>query len=212
LRRDGLDVFDVRGEVHPLDALPGFALSAELVYQENGSLNQSWGGYTEVGHSFDEVGWKPYLSFRYSSFTGDRGSDDQIEGFDPLYYGFSDWSTWYLGEILGEFVATKRNLDAYTVRLRAEPAASWTVGLVYLALVLDEFATDLQPRIGDPRVVLIEDKDLGHEVDLTVDWATNDHLTWSIVLASLFPGNGLEQAVGGDCVWMHAMLYASISF
>jgi hypothetical protein len=212
LRRDGLDVFDVRGEVKPLESLPGLALSAELVYEENSSVNQSWGGYAEVGHSFDEAGWKPYLSFRYSSFTGDRGGDDQIEAFDPLYYGFSDWNTWYLGEILGEFIATNRNLDAYTVRLRAEPVESWTAQLLYLAFVLDELATELQPRLFDPRGVLIEDKDLGHEVDAMVDWAMNDHLTWSVVLAALFPGNGLEQAVSGNSVWMHAMLYASLSF
>lgn len=211
-RRDGLDVFDVRGEVHPLDGLPGLVLSAELAYERNGSVNESWGGYTELGYGFDDVAWKPYLSVRYSSFTGDRGGDDQIEGFDPLYYGFHDWNTWYLGEIFGEFIGTNRNLDAYTVRLRTQPAESWTVSVVGLAFVLDEFATELQPRIGDPRVVAIEDKDLGYEADLTVDWAMNEHLTWSVVLAALFPGNGLEDATGGNSVWMHAMLYASLSF
>ena len=52
-RRDGLDVFDLRGEVHPLESLPGLVLTAELVYEENGSQNESWGGYAEIGHSFD---------------------------------------------------------------------------------------------------------------------------------------------------------------
>jgi hypothetical protein len=155
-RRDGLDVFDLRGEVHPLERLPGLVLSAELVYEENSDVNQSWGGYAEIGHAFEEVAWKPYLSFRFSSFTGERGSADQIEGFDPLFYGFSDWDTWYLGEIFGEYVGTNRNLDAYTVRLRAEPAESWTVHLVWLAFVLDELAPELQPRLFDPRVVAIE--------------------------------------------------------
>ena len=50
------------------------------------------------------------------------------------------------------------------------------------------------------------------EVDLTVDWTMNDHVTWSFVVAALFPGNGLEQAAGGNGVWTHAMLYASLSF
>jgi hypothetical protein len=211
-RRDGLDVFDLRGEVHPLEGLPGLVLSAELVYERNGSLNESWGGYTELGHSFDDCAWKPYLSFRFSSFTGDRGSDDQVEAFDPIYYGFSDWDSWYLGEIFGEYVGTNRNLDAYTVRLRTQPAERWTVNLVYLAFVLDEFATELQPRLFDPRLVSVEDKDLGHEVDLTVDWTMTEHVTWSFVVAALFPGNGLEQAAGGNGVWTHAMLYASLSF
>ena len=212
IRRDGLDVFDLRGEVHPLASLPGLVLSGELVYEKNSDVNQSWGGYAEVGHSFDEIAWKPFLSFRFSSFTGDRGSADQIEAFDPIFYGFSDWNTWYLGEIFGEYLAANRNLHAYTVRLRTEPAEAWTVSLMYLAFVLDEFATDLQPRLFDPRVVAIEDKDLGHEVDFVADWAMNDHVTWSLVVAALFPGNGLEQATGGNSVWTHAMLYASLSF
>jgi hypothetical protein len=211
-RRDGLHVVDLRGEVKPLASLPGLVLSAELAYEKNGRVNESWGGYTEIGHSFDEVCWKPYLSFRYSGFTGDRDGDDEIEAFDPIYYAFSDWDTWYLGEIFGEYIGTNRNLDAYTVRLRTEPAEGWTVNLVGLAFVLDEFATEIQPRLFDPRVVSINDKYLGYEADLAVDWALNDHLAFSFVLAALFPGKGLEQATGGDSVWMHAMFYASISF
>ena len=117
-----------------------------------------------------------------------------------------------MGEIFGEYVGTNRNLDVYMVRLGAEPAESWTVNLFYFAFVLDEFGNELTPRLFDPRVVAIEDKDLGHEVDLTVDWAMNDHLAWSFVVATMFPGNGLEEATGGNSVWTHAMLYASLSF
>jgi hypothetical protein len=211
VRRDGLDVFDLRGQVKPLASLPGLELSAELVYEENGTQNQSWGGYAEVGHQFAGT-CEPYLSFRFASFTGDREDEDQVEGFDPIYYGFSDWNTWYIGEIFGEYIGTNRNLDAYTLRLRTKPAEGWTVSVMGMAFVLDEFATELQPRIGDPRVVLIEDKDLGYEADLVVDWAMNEHLSWSFVAAALFPGNGLEQATGGNSVWTHAMLYASLSF
>ena len=86
------------------------------------------------------------------------------------------------------------------------------MNLVGLAFVLDEFANELTPREFDPRLVDIEDKDLGYEADLSVDWAMNDHLTWSVVVAAMFPGNGLEQATGGNSVWTHAMLYASLSF
>jgi hypothetical protein len=212
VRRDGLDVFDARGSVKPFASLPGLSLSGELVYEENGSLNQSWGGYAEIAHAF-EAPCKPTLSFRYASFTADREDEDQIETFDPIFYGFSDWNTWYLGEIFGEYIAANAGFDAYVLRLRTEPAESWTVNLFGLAFVVDEFANELTtPRFFDPRIALIEDKDLGYEVDLTVDWAMNDHVLWSFVVAALFPGNGLEQATGGNSVWTHAMIYASLSF
>jgi hypothetical protein len=39
--------------VHPFDywpkALTGLALSGELVHEDNGDLNDSWGGYAEIG-------------------------------------------------------------------------------------------------------------------------------------------------------------------
>jgi len=211
-RRDGLHVFDLRGSLHPLARLPGLGLSAELVHERNGAANRSWGGTVEIGHEFGETSWKPYLSLRYAGFSGDRGTDDAIEAFDPLFYDLKDWSTWYVGEILGEYVATNRNLDILTARLRFEPAEAWTASCLYSYFHLDEFATALTPRLFDPRVADIRDKDIGQELDLAVDWEMNDHLSWSAVFGVLFPGKGLEQGIGGDSIWTHLMLYASIRF
>jgi hypothetical protein len=98
----------------------------------------------------------------------------QIEAFDPLSCGVSDWNNWYLGEILGEYVGTHRNLDTRTVRLRAQPQEMWTVNLVWLDSCLDNLATDLTPRLFDPRVVDITDRNPGNEVDLVIDWRMSD--------------------------------------
>jgi hypothetical protein len=212
LRRDDLDIFDLRGEVHPLAFRPGLVLSGEMVYETNGDLNKSWGRYAEIGHSWDSAPCKPYLSYRWASFTGDHGGPDQIEAFDPIFYGFSDWETWYIGEILGEYIGTNRNLIAHTFRVRTQPAEAWTVNLFWMIFRLDELATDLTPRLFDPRAVNITDKNLGNEVDVTVDWKMGDHVSWSAVAGALFPAKGLEQGTGGHSVWTHFMLYASISF
>jgi len=215
-RRDGLHVVDMRGEVHPFDYLPGewlpgLVLSAELVHEDNGNLNDSWGGYAELGYDFD-VWMKPYLSYRYSGFTGDNGSNGEIETFDPLFYGMSDWGSWYQGEIFGGFVATNKNLETHTLRLRVEPAEKWKVNLIGMVFQLDEFATQLQPRIGDARILLIRDKDLASELDLVVDYEVGKHLLLSAVFGSLFPSKGMKQATRGNETWLHGMLYASIPF
>jgi hypothetical protein len=214
-RRDGLQVVDVRGEVHPFDYLAlgftGLVLSGEIVHEDNGDLNDSWGGYGEIGYEFD-VWMKPCLSYRYSGFTGDNGSDGEIESFDPLFYGMSDWGTWYQGEIFGNFVATNINLETHALRLRAEPVEKWTIHLIGMIFELDEVATRLQPRIGDPRVVLIRDKDLASELDAVVDWEVGEHLTATATFGALFPSRGIEQAARGDETWLHGMLHASISF
>jgi hypothetical protein len=211
-RRDGLDVFDLRGEVHPLSRLPGLVVSGEVVYEKNRRANESWGGYAELGYAFDDAVAKPYVSYRYAAFSGDESGAGEIEAFDPLFYGMSDWDTWYLGEIFGEWIGANRNLEVHTVRLRAEPSEDWTINLVGLVFVLDEFATLLQPRLFDPRVVDIRDKDLAEEVDLIVDWSMSESFAWTAVFGVMFPNEGIRDATGGAATWMHAMLYASISF
>lgn len=212
IRRDGLDVFDVRGEIHPLERLPGLVFSAELVYEKNGRVNESWGGYAELGHAFDGAPGTPSVSYRFARFTGNRGDLRPIEAFDPLVYGLSDWGSWYLGEIFGECVGTNRNLNAHVLRLRVEPREGWTVNLLWPVFRLEERATELEARLFDPRFLEIRDKHLEHEVDLAVDWEMNDHLTWSAVVGALVPGDDLEQAARGDSVSTHVMLQASVFF
>jgi hypothetical protein len=212
VRRDGLNLFDLRGEFHPLEQLPGLVFSTETVYEKNTDVNSSWGGYAELGYSFDDKPCKPYLSYRFASFTGERGGADQIEQFDPIFYGFSDWNTWYIGEIGGEYIGSNRNLEAHTVRFRVNPQEAWTVNLYWISTRLDNLATELTPRLFDPRIANLTSKNLGNEVDLTIDWSMNEHMSWSAVVAALYPSRGLKQGSGGDDTWLHFMLYASIKF
>src|SRR5262245_22920943 len=212
VRRDDLEMFDIRGQVHPLQDLSGLVLSGELVREKNGDLNSSFGGYSEIGYSFGESPWKPFMSYRFASFTGDRGSLDQIEAFDPVFYGMSDWEAWYIGEILGEYVVTNRNMETHTVRFRVNPQEAWTVNLFWMNFSLDNFANANTNRFFDPRLLAITSKNLGNEGDFVVDWKMNDHMSWSAVVGALFPSRGLKQGSGGDDTWYHFMLYASIVF
>lgn len=68
-RRDALQVFDLRFDASPLrdrKLLPGLRLSGEVAHERNGSRNDSWGAYSEVGYEFEDAPWKPYLSYRYA--------------------------------------------------------------------------------------------------------------------------------------------------
>jgi hypothetical protein len=212
-RRDGLDVYDLRGEVRPFVRLPGFGLAGEIVREDNSSLNNSWGGYGEVSYDFgDDVGCAPYVAYRYVSFQGDSGSGDN-RAFDPLFYGFTDWNQWYLGEILGEYVATNRNANVHVVRLRANPVESVTAQLYYLYFRLDEFSSVIDSRPpSNPRAVLIQDRGLAHELDFIVDWAPNDYLVFSGVAAVLIDSSGARDFFQDDETWSHYMLYASFKF
>jgi hypothetical protein len=214
-RRDGLDVFDLRLAASPFadgQPFPGLRLSAEVVRESNGAQNDSWGGYGEVGYEFERARGKPYLSYRFAHFTGDDGTGDN-ESFDPLFYGSTDWGTWYLGEIVGEFVATNRNASVHTLRARVQPNDSITVNLLYFFLRLDEFPSQIPPRPPTPpRAVLIEDRDLAHEVDLILDLELGDHLSLSAVAGVLFVASGGEDFLRDDEIWSHYLLALSASF
>ncbi|MCI0636178.1 MAG: alginate export family protein, partial [Actinobacteria bacterium] len=162
-RRDGLHVFDLRFEGSPLvdrALLPGLRLSGEVAHERNGTRNDSWGAYTEVGYEFEDAPWKPYLSYRYAYFTGDDGKGSN-SAFDPLFYGFYDWGTWYLGEIVGEYVASNSNARVHTLRVRAEPTDAISVNLLYFFFRLDEFPSRIVPRPPtQPRAALIRDRNL----------------------------------------------------
>jgi hypothetical protein len=215
-RRDGLNIFDVRGEVHPLSSLPGLLLESEVTYERNGSgsLNNSWGGFGGIGYAFgDDVTWKPFVSYRLAYFSGDDGSGDN-RAFDPFFYGFSDWNQWYLGEIVGEYVATNRNATVHILRLKTQPTEAITAQLFYLYFHLNRTGEgSLTPRPPtNPRTALINDKSLGQELDFVVDWAATDNLAFSAVAAVMFPGAGAKDFFADDNTWMHFMLYTSINF
>ena len=110
-------------------------------------------------------------------------------------------------------MATNRNVDVHVLRLRASPVPSVTAQLFYLYFRLDQFPDQIQPRPPtSARAALIEDKDLAHELDLTVDWSATDYLTFSAVAAVLMPLSGGQDFFGDDDTWTGFMLYAKLEF
>lgn len=203
--RDGMDVFDVRVQTTPLgrgEFLPGLTLAGEFAKEENGSRQEGQGYYGEIGYDFgDATSWAPYLSYRYAHFSGDDPDTSKDDGFDPLLYGFTDWGTWFQGEILGEYVLLNQNLNSHTVRLRMTPADKLTVNLLYFHFWLDE-----AEGFG------VSDSDFADEIDLIVDYTLNDNISFSLVGAAAEPHEGAEEFTGGDEVWYYGMLYTKISF
>jgi hypothetical protein len=212
-RREGLNVFDLRGEVHPLPSLIGLGLAGEIVRERNGSKNNSWGGYAGVDYDFgDDVAWKPYVGYRYAAFQGDDGTGDN-RSFDPLFYGSSDWNQWYLGEILGQYVATNRNALVNLLHLRASPIDALTLHAFYLNFRLDELSNEVvsRPPSRDRRA-LIESKNVGNEFDFVVDWSVTDYLSVSGVAAVFLPSSGAKDFFGASGTWSDLMLYTSLKF
>lgn len=216
-RRDGLHVVNLRLDTIPFSSLAGLGFSGEFAKEKNEWRNDSWAISGSVGYDFaaNEVPWTPYISYRFSNFSGDDQNGDNDNRFDPLYYNFNDWNQWYIGEILGEWIAGNSNINSHTIRLRANPIESVTLNLFYIYARLNEKQASQDGPGGrpvDPRVVAIGDKDLSHEFDFIVDWTVNDYLMMSGVVAALVPESGAKDFFGNDEVWTQFMLNTSIRF
>ncbi|HET6519892.1 MAG TPA: alginate export family protein, partial [Geminicoccaceae bacterium] len=198
--RDGMDVFDLRATLGP-GLLGGLVLAGEIAYEDNGDALEAYGYYGEIGYQLDELRWTPYVSYRYASFSGDDPDTPESEDFDPLFYGSTDWGTWFQGEILGEFVLLNSNLESHTLRLQLAPTEAVALNLLYHFFRLDE-----------PESFGVTEADFAHEVNLIADWAVTDNLALTGVVGVTVPEDGAEQFTGGDETWAHFMLFAGLTF
>jgi hypothetical protein len=212
VRRDGLNVFNFRGKTKPLSSLPGLQFDGELALEENGSkVNSALGGYVGVGYEFAELPWKPRVSYRFAGFSGDRrGSTDKA--FDPLFYGQSDWGTWFQGEILGNWVTANSNLLSWLLRLELRPVESVTLNLLYFHFNLARLTTTEVSRDDEVHTVNVNSKNLGDEVNFAVDWEVNKHVLLTGVYGFNVPGKAARAFTGGSKVWNHFMLYTGLRF
>lgn len=212
-RRDGLDVLDFRASVQPFESWDGLRLVGEVAVQDNGDENDSIGGYLQAIYTFDEsMRWSPRLSYRAAHFSGDDGEGDN-EAFDPLTYGFNDWNEWFIGEIIGEYVSSNRNLTSHTLNLHLSPRDDFSLGLYYIYFRLDEKSDVIVPRPPtSARAALITDRDLAHEVNVTVDWSLTEQIYVGMMAGLVIPEDGAEDFFGDDENWGVFMLNLSYSF
>ena len=179
--RDGLNVFNVRADSAPVPKVPDLSFQFEYAAERNGDALDS-NAWTLLGaYEFSAVAWKPKLSYRYASFEGDNPSTTANEAFDPLLLGFSDWGSWWQGEIAGEYFLSNSNLNSHQFRAHVTPNDKVGGGLIFYDFRLD------QPGTFGPSVT---DNHAAFEGDLYVDWKLTKNLLMSLVTAFANPGPG----------------------
>lgn len=201
--RDGLDVIGVRAVLTPVSSAPGVSVNTELAFQRNGDSRHATAWYVQPGYAFEDVRWSPSLSYRYSSFSGDDPETPEQEDWDPLFYAFDDWGTWYLGEILGEFVFVNSNLRTSQVQFEVAPAESLRAIASYYHFDFDTAPAGLDGRAPTG---------IGDEFDAVVEWTITPHLQVSVIGGLLSPGEALRDLTGGSGNWTHGMVYARVTF
>jgi hypothetical protein len=201
-RSEGADDLDVWSVRLGWTGRSGLELGGEYVVEDSNSIDAD-GWYGQVGWSFAETAWAPWIGYRYAHFDGDDPRTAEDERFREIAYGFTDYGSWYQGEITGNYPLANGNLASHMLRFKATPNDQWTLNLFYYRFRLDH------PASLDPSVT---SDDWGDEVNVTADWALTDNWYLIGVAAVLFPGDAAEQWVGGNDDWLYSMLYASYSF
>lgn len=199
--RDGMNVFDLRGDARPFSAVPGVRLAGEFAYEKNGNDLESYAWYGELGYAADDLPWSPYLSYRYAFFEGGESSSGKSKNFDPLFYDGPDWGTWTQGEIVGEWVLANSNLISHTVRLNAYPTDQLTLTALYYYF-----------RFDDAGAAGVDDNSFAHEVDFAIDYAVTGNLSVGVIAAVAVPMDGAKEYTGGAKTWGQLSAYATVAF
>ncbi len=193
--RHGMDVLSARVNDVRLPFLPQVAWWGEVTQQTGegrfGAFDASaW--YAEGIYHFDQLPWKPRLSYRYAYFSGDNDFTDATRGdFDPLFYGFDKrgWGTWFQGEVIGGWLLFNNNQRNHLLHLAANPSEALTLGLIGGTFSLAE-----SNYLGTP----VTERHFGDEFNIYADWAISDQFFLSAAYALMFPGDGAIEAIGDD--------------
>lgn len=145
--------------------------------------------YAELNYTFNNVPWKPVLSYRYSSFSGDDLATSDNEGFAIPNYGIGrDWDTWFQGEITGEYHLFNNNQNTQLIKLKAYPHEQWAIAAYYLNFKLDEMHYFGTPVTSD---------DWADEINFTVEYYPTDNFYVFGALAWATPNDAANQGLGG---------------
>jgi hypothetical protein len=201
-QRDGLDVYNLRAYTAPFAGLKALSFEAEYAIEDNGDALDSTAWNALAAYQFSSP-WAPKLSYRYAFFEGDDPETDKNEAFDGLLTGFSDWGSWWQGEIAGEYFVSNSNLISHQLRLHVTPSEAISTGLIFYDFLLDE------PESLGPQVT---SDDVAQELDWYMDWSVNDNVLISFVAAVAEPGDAIEQSSGRTDTFWYGMIFAAYSF
>lgn len=174
----------------------------EYVIERNDQIHSA-GWYGEILYTAKALRWTPVFSYRYAHFDGKKPGTSTDEQFREIAYGFTDYGTWYQGEIAGNYPLGNANVVSQMVRAKFKPLETLTTNIIYYRFTLD------QPSALSPNVT---DKHFGDEIDLTADWQATQKLSFTGVLGALLPGDAAKQWTGGNKAWLSSMLLVSYSW
>jgi hypothetical protein len=202
-QRNGENVVNLRAYTAPIPGVTDLTFAFEYARERNGDILRSDAWTGEAGYQFGDVSWKPKLSYRYALFEGDDPATPESEAFDSLLPGFSDWGSWWQGEIAGEYFLTNSNLISHMARLALTPNDAVTTGVMVYKFLLE------QPSSYAPGVT---SRNLAFETDWYMDWKINKNFTASFVAAVADPQTAVQQSINRTDNFRYGMVFLAYSY
>ena len=191
--RDGMRVYNLRALNGQLPGLDALALHGEYAVQRGsgeGVRYHATAWYAQADYSFAELPLTPILSYRHARFSGDDDpSDNTREDWDPLNKGFIDWSTWLLGDVVGNYLLFNSNERVDQWMLKTHLSDTVTLGGIYYRFSLDQKNFNGMP---------VDDRRFADENVVFLDWNPTPRLHTSLAYNWATPKGAAKQVLGND--------------
>ena len=199
--REGLRTISPSVWLTGVFGVEGLWFKGEFAYQTHEQLDMRAYAYALwPGYRADHLPWKPGISYRFASFSGDDPATAQYERYDPL---FSGGQNNYVPGMLLSSVLLNANLRSQRLSLTANPSDQ--IGLTLEYSIHRANVTNNAGAIGP--LQQLTSKDLAQEVDLFCNVYVGKSLYVQGVLAAAIPGAAIKEAVGGSAKnWYAAQL------
>lgn len=202
IRRDGMELTNLRVLKAKLPGLDALTLNGEYAIQRGSGDGvdydaRAW--YAQADYNFAEVPLTPTLGYRYTVFSGDDdGSDNTQKSWDPLSKGFVDWSTWLIGDVMGNYVLFNSNERVQQFSLKTRLNETLSLGAIHYQFWLDE--KNFQ---GAP----VDDRRFADENVIYLDWTPTERLYTSLSYNWVTAKSAAKQVFGDDKDFSAVELY-----
>jgi len=191
--RDGMQVYNLRALNAKVPGLPALTLNGEYAVQRGSGDGvdyhaDAW--YAQADYLIEQLPFTPVIGYRYAHFSGDPdASDNRQQSWDALSKGFIDWSTWLVGDVVGNYLLFNSNENVQQFSIKNKLSDTVTLGLIHYQFWLDEKNYQGRPmdsrRFADESVVYL-------------DWTPTPRLYTSLSYNWVTAKAAAKQAFGND--------------
>ncbi len=163
--RDGMLVYNLRALGAHVPGLSALTLNGEYALQRGSGSGVAYDAsawYAQADYAFAQAPLQPVLGYRYARFSGDDNlSDNKQKSWDALSKGFTDWSTWLIGDVVGNYLLNNSNERVQQWTLKTHLSTTLTLGTIHYQFSLDE-----KNLLGAP----VADRRFADESVIYLDW------------------------------------------